>query len=447
MRIRLDLPLSACELCEAVGAAKDALEDKLITHIVTDSREARTGDLFLPLASEPSQRKMHAKAARQSGATVMGESDINPDITVSDTRGALLKIAALYKSRLPRLMHTVGVTGSTGKTTVTRFISRILSKKYAVHSTIENFNNVIGLSLSVLTAMRDCEVLVLEMGMNHRGEISLLADAIRPDICVITSIGTAHIGNLGSREEIALAKLEILTPDCTHLLCPLNEPLLFHAPSRITFSASVPADYTLTGNGRLITPTYTKDGIKLNIHGEHLLADACVAAAVASILGISGEDIVGALGELSDGDGRARILKRDGLTVIDDTYNSSYEAAVAMLDYLKDFPAPRAAVLGDMLELGKESEELHFLLGKRSAEAGIDLLVAVGKYANHIASGARSVLPRPSRISVYDTPESSGDIAREVLSVGRGTVLVKGSHATGLKKITDAIMSKEINDG
>ncbi len=443
MRIMLDIPV---RLSDAIFALTDKAVDEYekihIFAISTDSRECEVGDLFFSLATDGEARIKYALDAKERGAYTVCESV--GFISVDNTEVALLRFAAFYKSRLPMLKHVVGITGSVGKSTVTRYTANLLSASHRVASTIGNFNNRIGISLSVLLAKRDTEVLVLEIGMNHRGEIAEMAELIRPNICVITGIGTAHIGNLGSREGIAAAKLEIITDAAESVIVPFGEPLLERVINRLDISlsdsrASIFAEentdgYTIRTKERKI------GGLRPGVREEHNLYNLLNAAAVAISVGMSDCEIRTGINTLSDGFARGHIISHGNLTVIDDSYNSSPEAAEAMLTLLMKFPAPRIALLSDMLELGNMANELHYLLGK--AAAPLDGLYLVGEYADYIALGAVDGGMSAEQIRILRSNDKKRIADILINEVADGTVLIKGSHATGMCDVAKIICDR-----
>ena len=442
MRIMLDIPLSLHSAIEVMTGAVPYYADATLYAVCTDSRECEDGDLFFSLARNRDERIKHANNAVRRGAYAVCDS--GDFIEVENTELALLRLAAYYKSKLHRLIKTVGITGSVGKSTVTRYTAEMLSLSYIVASTIGNFNNRIGISLSILSARADTEVLVLEMGMNHAGEIAQMSSVIRPEICVITCIGSAHIGNLGSREAIRDAKCEIITDDTEAVICPFDEPLLKTVPHGLTFSLeNADADAVLTESAGIFTLKTLDmeiDGIELAVIGKHNRYNSLIAAVVCILLGFSGDGVRQAVGRLGNGVSHGRIFTVGGIAVIDDTYNSSPEAAYAMLDLLKDFPSPHIAVLGDMLELGDAAGDLHRELGRRAAS--VDRLYAIGEYSTAIFQGAIDGGMSADAVSVMRDMDVS--VLTEILlrQTVCGTVFIKGSHATGLSLLAKSIRER-----
>ncbi len=449
MRIILDIPISLSDAILAItGKVDSKFREITVFAVSTDSRACEDGDLFFSLAGAVEKRIEHARSAALNGAYTV--CDGVGFITVANTELALLAFAALYKSRLPKIIHTVGITGSVGKSTATRYTASLLSLSYRVAATIGNFNNRIGISLSILCAKRDTEILVLEMGMNHRGEIAEMASLVRPDICVITNVGSAHIGNLGSKEAIRDAKCEIITSRATAVIVPASEPLLRGIGNRVSISLSdseknerVGADITLVkreGNYTLKGLGTAVDEIGLGVLAVHCAYNALIAGAVALSVGMPSENIRRGLNSLSDDFCKGRILDAGGFTLIDDTYNCSPEAAKAMLDYLSVFPAPHFAVFADMLELGKMSGELHYALGMQAG--GLDRLYLVGEYAEYTAIGAIDGGLNPAKVRVLRDIDAKGIADLLLREIEDGTVLIKGSHATGIYEVAKILCER-----
>ena len=442
MRIMLDIPLSLSSAIEVMTGAVSNYSDGTVYAICTDSRECEDGDLFFSLAKNKAERIKHSRDAVRRGAYAVCDS--GDFIEVENTEPALLRLAAYYKSKLRRLIKTVGITGSVGKSTVTRYTAGMLSLSYVVTSTIGNFNNRIGISLSILSARADTEVLVLEMGMNHAGEITEMARLIRPEICIITCIGSAHIGNLGSHEAIRDAKCEIITKDAEAVICPFDEPLLRNISHGIGVSLeNTDADVVLVednGSFSLKTGEVEIDGIELSVIGKHNRYNALIAATVCILLGFSCDGVRRGFLRLGNGMPSGRIFTHGRITVIDDTYNSSPEAAFAMLDILRDFPSPQIAVLGDMLELGRAAEDLHREVGRRAAF--VDILYAIGNYGKNIARGAMDGGLSAEAIVVMQDFDVSMLADKLLHEVTCGTVFIKGSHATGLSLLAKSIRER-----
>ena len=426
-----------------------------ILRVDTDSRAIHPGALFIPLAGERFDGHAYINSALEGGAagclTARERESYREDkfyVKVASTQKALRDLAAWYKNRFA--IPFVAVTGSVGKTTAKDMIAAVLGVKYSVLKTEGNFNNKIGLPLTLLRLEAGHQIGVVEMGMDRPGEIDYLAGIVRPDVGVITNIGDAHIERLGSRENIFKAKCELLPHIREEGLVILNgdDPLL----STLRGKTPAPAlfcgrgeglDYraqVLGGDGvsfircRLTTPAMDRE-VDIPALGEHMIYPALIAAAVGERFGLTPDEIAQGLTRFVPTRMRMNILRRgEGITILDDTYNANPQSMRAAVSVLADTPGRwKAAVLGDMLELGPFSPALHAEVGECLGKAGIDCLVAVGEQAAHIARGAREAgVP-----TVYHCAGKGA--AQEVLPhlIQPGaTILVKGSRGMKMEELT-----------
>ena len=448
MRVRLDVPLGIHEICRAVNAAVPIETDieAPVTHVTTDTRECCMGDLFFALPGENDSGEKYVDEALAKKCLVVSASAKSGTIRVDSTCKAILNLATAYKSKIaPR--YTVAVTGSVGKSTTVKFTSKMLKQKFKVHSTVGNFNNHIGLPLTVFAMPKDTEVLLVELGMNHVGEISELSRAVCPNVAAITSVGTAHIGNLGSREAIAKAKLEIL--DGMHggsVLLPAEEPLFSQVGdalyvgrnSSLSHFALNDLDnggYTYVSRAKMI------NGISFFDKREHLLTDLAFALAISDLLGLSEKEMLGGAGAISEDDLRQRFIELGDFTILDDSYNASLESVIADLKFIASLKRPSGAFLGDILELGDSAPAIHERIGSAAANIGIDRLYLYGNHANDVARGALAGGMRYDSIFVntdLDSPDVSVEQIYEHHATGE-IILFKASHRLRLDKIADKI--------
>lgn len=450
------------QLLEAVNGkllgSFDAL-DTPIAQVDTDSRDIHEGALFIPLVGERFDGHAYINSALEGGAvgclTTRERESYRDDkfyVKVGNTQRALRDLAAWYKARFA--IPFVAVTGSVGKTTAKDMIAAVLGTKFKVLKTEGNFNNNIGLPLTLLRLDRTHEICVLEMGMDRPGEIDYLGDTVKPDVGVITNIGDAHIERLGSRENILKAKCEmlphikkdgllILNGD-DELLCTLRGT----TPVATVFCGGTEEmDYqaSLTGGDgishihcRLITPHMDRD-VKIPALGGHMIYPTMMAAAVAEHFGLTADEIEEGLTRFVPTRMRMNILHRaDQITILDDTYNANPQSVRAAISVLADGRSSRKiAVLGDMLELGPFAPALHSGVGEYLGKSKIDCLVAVGEMAKHIADGARdSGVPE-----VYYCTDK--DEAKELLDTvirPDSTILVKASRGMQLEKLTQKLL-------
>jgi len=420
--------------------------DMALGRICTDSRSLQAGDFFVPLVGESfdGHRFLAQLPALGAQAAVVGQSCSDPvpsDLLhwrVDDTLQAYQLLALLHRRALGQ--PVVAVTGSAGKTTTRELIRAALAPLGPVHCSEGNNNNDIGVPLTVLSADTHHRALVIEMGMRGPGEIERLSRCTEPDVAVITNIGTAHIGRLGSREAIAAAKCEItaaLKADGV-VVIPAGDALLETALSkvwsgrvlrvRLADDAPVAADCIgAVDAGQLEVGGHR---LPLPLEGRHNARNALLALAVADQLGVSSASLNAM--EVSVPGGRNRRLVQGGLTLLDETYNASPEAVMAALALLSSQPGRRFAVLGTMLELGAESLQLHCAVATQAAALKLDGLVVVdGGEEGRAMANAAAALPR---IAVVSSPEGAAEPLSKWLRAG-DVVLLKASRGVALEKL------------
>ena len=385
----------------------------VINGVSTDSRQIQEGQLYVPLVGEKFDGNDFIEDCRKKGVSgVLWQRDHGPSpvgvsaIVVEDTLKALQQLAASYRQQLP--VRVIGITGSNGKTTTKDMIAAIASTTYRVHKTAGNFNNHIGLPLTILSMDEQCEVLILEMGMSDFGEIEQLSLIAQPDATAITIIGESHMLQLGSRKGIARAKLEIvagLKPGGI-LIVPGNEPLLqeiieaHKLAEKFTierFGDSLPNDIYLTGV--MVQAEQTSFTINLNdqvytvpMAGEHNATNALVAIAIGNWLQIQPEQAKIGLKQMMPTGMRMEVIKTaTGLTVINDAYNASPTSMKAAIEWLARLNGYRRkfVVLGDMLELGPNAEMFHREIGKMLTPKVADAVLTYGPQAIWIDEEAK----------------------------------------------------------
>ena len=385
-------------------------EEEELENFSKDTREIKEGDIYFALKGEKFDGNKFWKDAFEKGAKAVilqdveiSEEDIKKYkekiiIKVENTLEALYKIAE-YKRSLYNI-PVIGVTGSVGKTSTKDIIASVVSQKYNTLKTEGNNNNNIGLPFTILR-LKDHEAAVIEMGMNHFKEISLLTKIAKPTIAVITNIGTSHIGNLGSRENILKAKLEILEGMEKPLLVLNNDNDLLHKYYEenkekieiktygIENQSDIMAENIISKeSSSTFTCKINDNNIQINIPvgGNHFVLNGLCACQIGKLLDIDNEKIKCGIEEFKLTNKRMDISKlENGATIINDSYNASYESMAASLKYLASLENKRKiAVLGDMFELGDYSEELHKKVGQEVAKNKIDILICAGENAKHI---------------------------------------------------------------
>ncbi|MEQ9617391.1 MAG: UDP-N-acetylmuramoyl-tripeptide--D-alanyl-D-alanine ligase [Phycisphaerales bacterium] len=431
-----------------------------ITGVSTDTRTIKPNELFLALVGPNHDGHDHARAAVEAGAScviAMREVDSRgmPALLVKDTRRALADLARAHRATLTNAT-VIAVTGSNGKTTTSRLLAGVLAERGTVHASPKSFNNDIGVPLTILGASRDAETLICEVGTNAPGEIAPLAEIIRPDIAVITSIGRAHLEALGSREGIAEEKSAIFghLSESGLAIIPADEPLLrrVHDGKRrvVTFGASSDADIRVSevrhepcggGMGVRFTINGSREFL-VPLAGVHNAMNASIAVAVGQRLGMSDELIRRGLLNVDAPEDRLRVRVHGGVTLVNDAYNANPDSMLAALHAFHELSVGatrRVLVIGSMAELGAQTRGSHEELAERIAEViGPDVLVTVGEAARTVHDAARELLP-DARREHFDT--LTDEIARRIAGVfGSGdAVLLKGSRTNALERIERAL--------
>ncbi len=430
-----------------------------VTSFVADSREAGPGSLFVPLVGEKTDAHAYLEKAFASGAAAAFTQEHTQAegpgawIAVDDTRLALQKTAAAWRGRFAG--PVVGVTGSVGKTTTKEMVALALSGGMRVLKTEGNQNSQIGLPLTVFRLSPGYDAAVLEMGMSEFGEMSRIAAVAAPDDAVVTNIGLSHIGNLGSQQNIRSEKLHITDRFHSGSVLFLNgdAPLLAELrggfPFETVYFGTRPwCDFRAervecgreSSSFRFVSRSGQSGEVHLPVPGMHCVLDALAGLAVAEKLGVPLGEAARALRTYRPLAMRMQIKKVRGFTLIDDSYNSSPDAARSSIDVLCGFSGGRRfAVLADMLELGGYSERAHFELGGYAAKAGVEVLLTVGPQARAVADGFRSALPRGECHSCGTNAEAAELLLRS-LRPG-DAVLVKGSRSMRTDEIVRRLLA------
>ena len=421
-----------------------------------DTRKIEPGQLFVALQGQRDGHEFVPMAMEKGAAAVLCSREVGdiPAIIVEDTRKALGDIARGERQRIG--MKVVGVTGSVGKSTTKEMIAAVLSKAYRVSKTPANHNNDIGMPMAVLAMEEDTQVAVLEMGMNHFGEIAYLTSIAQPDMAVITNIGTMHIEHLGSQEGILQAKLEIMEgmKESGKLILNGDDALLRNARPReglrTYYCGAKNSECAYFGDEIVQTPGLLQFKVKcgsqtfpveLALEGMHYVSDALLAIGVGVELGMNVSDIQDALIEFRNMAGRQEIFEAKGCTIIKDCYNAGPESMAAALAVLGNQPGRRVAVLGDMLELGVCTQAEHYRVGRIAAEKA-ELLLAFGHNSGRVISGAITGGMAEAKAKAYENRDEMVTAMKRMIKPG-DVILVKGSRGMRMELILDQFLKEE----
>lgn len=437
------------QIASYLGLYAPEWEQITVCGLEKDNRNVKTGDLFIAIRGENFDGHDFVSLAAKSGAVAaLVEREIPncpiPTLRVEDTVRGLQEIAHGYRKEFSPLV--VGVTGSVGKTTTKEMIASVLSAKYNTLKTIGNYNNEIGLPFTICNLERGHEAAVIEMGMNHFGEISRLTRVTQPDIAVISAIGQSHIEFLGSKEGILRAKLEILeglSPDGCAVLNG-DDPMLWSLSGTLPFETIYygvknPA-VQVFGAARIETLDQIRFTVReipdtefvIHCGGIHNLQNAMAAIAVGKKLGLSPEELRRGLDLFENTGMRQKVIACGGKTIINDSYNANPDSMRAALQVLGDIKGRRIAVLADMLELGEHAEDAHRELGRLAKEKA-DMILVTGSMAACVAEGAQG-----ADVRIFDCADALADALRLIWRDG-DTVLVKASRGMRLERIVEKL--------
>ncbi len=403
---------------EAVGSQAIATEDTQVDSVVLDSRIVTEGGVFLATVGERVDGHRFIPQVFGKGAILVItektpqqvelESGVLAEewgsyLLVQDSFQALKDIGEFYRQKLT--IPVVGITGSVGKTSTKEFIAGVLAEKYQVLKTEGNFNNEVGLPLTLLRIREEHEVAVVEMGISDFGEMHRLSKMARPNICVITNIGQCHLENLKSREGILQAKTEIFDfmaedgavclngeDDMLRRVTSVNGKAthffgLGEEEGQEVYASHIVGKGLWGSDARLHLPEGEIE-VQVSLPGRHMVMNAAAAACVANLLGLSGEQIQAGIRKVAPVGGRNNLMRMEKYTVIDDCYNANPVSMEAALDLLALADTYRVAILGDMFELGERSDEMHGGVGIYAVQSGTDCIFCVGENARHMYEAA-----------------------------------------------------------
>ena len=430
-----------------------------------DTRTIKNGDLYIGIKGENFDGNVFWKKALDNGAMGVIVQNIEFDeqdiktyqdkaiIQVEDTLQALYKLAS-YKREIYNI-PVIAITGSVGKTSTKDLVANVVAQKYNICKTIGNNNNNIGMPFTILNAPNDIEAFVLEMGMNHFGEIHLLSEIAKPNICIITNIGTSHIGNLGSRENILKAKLEILDGAKNPYIIINNDNDLLHKwyegnKDKInikTYGIKEKSDIQAKdiqlyedGSEYRINLNNKNEKIKVHVGGEHFVLNSLCSIAVGELLDIQNDDIRRGIETFCLTKNRMEIIElKNGIKLINDAYNSSVESVKASLSYMNHMKANRRiAVLGDILETGEFALQLHKEIGKIVCENKVEILICSGENAKYIVESAKENGFNEKNIYYFKDKEDIVELLKQIIQT-QDVILFKASNGMRFFDIAEKI--------
>lgn len=445
----------ACKgkLCNDNGNSAEAV------CVVIDSRKIEAGGIFIAARGERVDGHSFISQVAEKGALAIvcerePENCSVPFILVEDSLQALKEIAEFYRKQLT--IPVIGITGSVGKTSTKEMIAAVLSEGFHVLKTEGNFNNEIGLPLTVLQIRQEHEAAVLEMGISDFGEMHRLSRIARPDICVITNIGQCHLENLGTREGILQAKSEIfdfMNPE-GHIFVNGDDDMLVKVkakgerkpvhfglnPSNEIFASGI-MNKGLLGSEAVIHMDLKVFSVEIPLPGRHMVYNALAAAAVGNCMGLSAKQIQDGIAKVQAVGGRSNVIALPSYTVIDDCYNANPVSVKAAIDLLTMALGRKVAVLGDMFELGEKEKEMHGDVGAYAVQKEVDVLICAGELSGFMYESAVEQLKaggtlKKTETYYFKTRDGMLGKLKSILRPG-DNILVKASHGMQFEKVVE----------
>lgn len=450
--------------CQGTYYGEESKKELEITGVAIDSRKIEQGFLFVPIKGERVDGHNFIPQVMENGALcTLSEQELPnadyPYILVDSTVQALQDLAKYYRSCLD--IKVVGITGSVGKTSTKEMVASVLGEKYSVLKTAGNFNNEIGLPLTIFNIREEHEVAILEMGIDGFEQMHCLAKIARPDIGIITNIGYCHLEALGDRDGVLKAKTEmfdfmnenpsILLNGDDDKLCTVKEvagqkPVFFGLADSNSYYATDIESLGLKGTRCTL---HLADGntvtAQIHIPGHHMVYNALAGAAAGCALGLTPEEIKSGIEKLVPVAGRNNLIETEHLLVIDDCYNANPMSMKASLDVLANSLGRKVAIIGDMKELGENENSLHFETGIYASEKGIDAICCIGPLAKYMAEGAREAKESQDSnehqlVRYFETKENFLDQMHTIIEKG-DTILVKASNSMKFAEIVELLQT------
>ena len=428
--------------------------------VAIDSRLMQEGYVFVAINGAKVDGHSFIKEVLENGAMAaicekLPDNPGGPCILVDNSVEALQALARYYRDQVD--VKVVGITGSVGKTSTKEVVAGVLSKKYCTYKTEGNLNNTIGVPLTILRIRDNMDIAVVEMGINQFGEMSLLTGVAKPDIAIITNIGTCHLEYLNDRDGVLRAKTEIfegLNQDGLVILCHDDDKLAtvesVNGKRPVFYGIdNEDSDYIATNivyhelegsDFEVVCKDKSRFSASILLPGKHMVSNALVAVAVAKHFGMTTDEIVDGLADVHSIAGRNNVINLSNITIIDDCYNANPTSTMASIDTLQRISGSRVAVLGDMFELGKDEAKLHFDLGSYVAMNMIDKLVCIGKLSKNTYEGAMKA--KAACAYYFETVEEALPELLNIITKD-DTVLCKASNSMNFKEIVNFLKEKD----
>ena len=441
------------KICDGTLYGEELIKEgqKEAAGVVLDSRLLQKDYIFIATKGEKVDGHKFIPSVFEKGALAViceniPENLTGPCIKVKDSFLALKQVAAFYRQQLD--LKVIGVTGSVGKTSTKEFVAGVLSAKYKVWKTQGNFNNEIGLPLTVLQLKSEHEIAVLEMGISDFGEMHRLSEIARPDICILTNIGQCHLEFLGDRDGVLKAKTEIfdfMNPQGTIFVNGDDDKLITLKETwkdkLVTFGRNQTNDVFaakelskgLLGSVVDIQGKISISEVQIPLPGEHMVLNALAASAVADLLGLTQEEIKSGMKQVEAVSGRSNIIPFKDFVLIDDCYNANPVSMKAAIDLLQSANGRKVAILGDMFELGEKEKELHFEVGQYTF-GKVDFIICIGKLAEYIYEGAIENKQEDATLLYLREKEELYNHLEHII-MPQDTILLKASHGMGFADI------------
>ena len=441
--------------CEGTYVGDPAKKQRIITGAVTDSRKVEEGFLFIPIKGARVDGHDFIPQVFEKGALVVLSDhalpeETGPYILVSSTTEAMKKIAAFYRTQLS--CKVVGITGSVGKTSTKEMLASVMSEKFNTLKTQGNFNNEVGVPLTLFRLREEHELAIVEMGISDFGEMSRLGKIVKPDMCVITNIGQCHLENLGDRDGVLKAKTEIFNflkeggkaflngdDDKLATVKEVNglKPVFFGFDKKNDVYATDVDTKGLAGTSFTAVTPKGKMKIRVNVPGHHMVSNALAAVAIGLELGLNEKQIAAGVAAFKPVSGHSSIVETKHFTIMDDCYNANPVSTKAGIDVLIQTDERKVAILGDMFELGADERKMHYEVGEYAAKKGIDCIICAGELAKEYYDGAKAA-GKKENLYYFPSRDEAIENLKDIVKVN-DAILVKASHGMKFEKIVEVL--------